>query len=132
MLGLFGKKSDHPMADIKSAQKLLEDVPKNDALKALQELTGMIQSARDQAEFRLEHQFAVLRLLDEAARPFERKLTREYFAATNNLSTFRENRLWMAPQCAGALSQRRQGRRVDQGHAAADCRARHERRGGQA
>ena len=94
MLGLFGKKSDHPLADIKSAQALLEGLPKNDAMKALQELTAWIESAREQTEFRLDHQFAVLRLLDEAARPFERKLTRDYYAATA-LSPFQENRLWM-------------------------------------
>ena len=95
MLGLFDKKSDHPMADIKSAQKLLEDLPKNDALKALHELTTWVESVREQAEFRLDHQLAVLRLLDETARPFERKLTREYFVA-GALSEFQENRLWMA------------------------------------
>lgn len=95
MLGLFDKKSDHPMADIKSAQKLLDDIPKNDALKAMQELTTWIESVREQVGFRLDHQLAVLRLLDETARTFERKLTREYFAS-NALSEFQENRLWMA------------------------------------
>ncbi len=95
MLRLFDKKSDHPMADIKSAQKLLEDLPRNDALKSLQELATWIESVRGQAEFRLDHQLAVLRLLDETARPFERKLTREYFAAAT-LSEFQENRLRLA------------------------------------
>jgi hypothetical protein len=95
VLGLFGKKLDHPLADIKSVQAFLEDLPKNDVLKVLQELTAQIESVREQAEFRLDRQFAVLRLLDETARPFERKLTRDYFAATT-LSPFQENRLWMA------------------------------------
>ena len=95
MLGLFGKKSDHPMADIKSAQALLGEMPKGDALKALQELTAWIESVREQEDFRLDHQLAVLRMIDEAARPFERKLMREYFASST-LSTFQENRLWMA------------------------------------
>lgn len=95
MLGLFDKKPDHPMADIKSAQKLLDDIPKNDALKAMQELTTWIESVREQAGFRLDHQLAVLRLLDETARAFERKLAREYFASCA-LSEFQENRLWMA------------------------------------
>lgn len=93
MLGLFGRKSNHPLADIKSVQALLENLPKHDALKALQELTAWIESVREQAEFRLDKQFAVLRLLDETARPFERKLTRDYFTATT-LAPFQENRLW--------------------------------------
>jgi len=94
MLGLFGKKSDHPMADIKSAQALLDEVPKGDALKALQELTSWVESVREQEDFRLDHQLVVLRMIDEASRPFERKLMREYFASST-LSTFQENRLWM-------------------------------------
>jgi len=94
MLGLFGRKSDHPMADLKSTQAVLQNLPNNDALKALQELTEWIESVREQAEFRLDHQCAVLRLLDEAARPFERKLMREYYAVIT-LPTFQENRLWM-------------------------------------
>lgn len=82
------------MADIKSAQKLLLDLPKNDPIKSLEELTAWIESVNDQTEFRPDHQFAILRLLDETARPFERKLTRDYFTI-NAQSTFQENRLWM-------------------------------------
>jgi hypothetical protein len=94
MLGIFGKKSDHPLADIKSAQQILDDVPKNDALNAVQELTGWIESIVDLAdEFRLDHEFAVLRMFDEAAQPHVRKLLRDYFAV-QPLSKFQENRLW--------------------------------------
>ncbi len=95
MLGLFGKKSDHPMADVKSALKMLEDLPKHDSLKALQELTGWVQSMRDDRDIRLDNRFAVLSLLDETARPFERKLVREFFSTTA-LTAFHESRLWTA------------------------------------
>lgn len=95
MFGLFSKRSDHPMADIKSAQKLLDELPKNDALKTLQELTAWVEAVREHAEFYLDHEAAVLRLLDETARPFERKLVRDYFAASS-LTSFQENRLWLA------------------------------------
>lgn len=94
-MGLFGNKSDHPMADIKSAQKLLSDVPRNDALKALQEITDWIESVRDNTDFHVDQQLDVLSLLDEAARPYMRKLVREYFSA-HALSKFQENRSWMA------------------------------------
>jgi hypothetical protein len=93
MLGLFGKKSDHPMADLKSAQKLLEDVPKNDALKALQDITAWIASVQDDEQIRLDNRFEVLRLLDETARTHEIKVTREYYSASS-LSTLQEQRLW--------------------------------------
>jgi hypothetical protein len=91
---LFGKKSDHPLADIKSAMALLEELPRNDAHKMLMELTEWVESVGDNADFKLEHQFAVLRLLDEAAQPCVRKLVREYFAP-QELSKFQENRLWL-------------------------------------
>ncbi|MDP2142976.1 MAG: hypothetical protein Q8J80_02485 [Gallionella sp.] len=91
---LFGKKSDHPLADIKSAMALLEELPRNDAHKMLMELTEWVESVGDNADFRLEHQFAVLRLLDETAQPYLRKLVREYFSP-QEMSKFQENRLWL-------------------------------------
>lgn len=95
MLGLFGKKSDHPMADLKSAHQLLEEVPKNDALKALLEITAWIESVRSDGDIRLDNRFAVLRLLDETARPHEIRVTREYFS-TDTHSSVHEKRLWTA------------------------------------
>jgi len=83
------------MADIKSAQLFLHDLPKSDALKALHELTTWIESVREHQDFRLDHQLEVLRLLDETARPYERRLTRDYFS-DKSLTKFHENRLWMA------------------------------------
>jgi hypothetical protein len=93
--GLFGKKSDHPLADLKSAQSLLDDLPKNDALRSLAELSDWIESLAAHDEFRPDHQFAVLCLLDEAAQSHARKLAREYFSP-GELSKFQENRLWLA------------------------------------
>jgi hypothetical protein len=94
-MALFGKKSDHPMADLRSAQELLAEIPKNDAFKALQEVTVWVESMRSDHDIRLNDRFAVLRLLDETARPHETKVTREYFSATAP-SSFHENRLWTA------------------------------------
>ena len=93
-LGLFGKKSDHPLADIKTAQQLLDDIPKTDSLKALQELTEWIESIREHAnDFKLDHQWAVLRMFDQAAQSHVRKLLHDYFTL-QALSKFQENRLW--------------------------------------
>lgn len=92
--GIFGKKSDHPMAELKSAQAMLDELPKNDAHKSLMELTEWIESVARRSEFRIDHQFAVLRLLDEAAQPCVRKLVREYFVP-HELNKFQENRLWL-------------------------------------
>lgn len=94
MLGIFGKKLDHPLADIKSAQQVLDNVPKNDALNTVQELTGWIESIVELAdELRLDHAYEVLRMFDETAQQFVRKLLRDYFALQSQ-SKFQENRLW--------------------------------------
>ena len=90
---IFGKKSDHPLADIKSVQGLLENLPRNDAYKSLMELTDLVESAMEQDDFKLDHQFAVLRMIDEAAQPYARKLSREYFTPFE-INKFQENRLW--------------------------------------
>ncbi len=90
---IFGKKSDHPLADIKSVQALLDNLPKNDAYKSLMELTDLMELAAEQNEFKLDHQFAVMRMIDEAAQPYVRKLSREYFTPFE-INKFQENRLW--------------------------------------
>lgn len=94
-MGIFGNKSDHPLADIKSAQELLDGVPKNDALVVVHEVSDWIESLLEQAEeFRLDHELAVLRLFDDAVQPFVRKLLRDYFTVQPP-SKFQENRLWI-------------------------------------
>jgi hypothetical protein len=92
--GIFNKKSDHPLADMRSVQKVLDELPKNDVHKVLLDIAEMIESAAGNASFKLDHQFAVLRLLDETAQPYVRKLTGEYFTP-NELNQFQEARLWL-------------------------------------
>ncbi|MDH4234639.1 MAG: hypothetical protein OEV15_05855, partial [Gallionella sp.] len=91
--GIFGNKSDHPMADIKSAQELLDGLQKNDAHKSLVELAEWVEMLMEHTDFKLDHQLAVLRLFDEAAQPYVRKLVREYFTPLE-INKFQENRLW--------------------------------------
>lgn len=91
---LLGRKIDHPLADIKAVQALLDDLPKQDALKSLMELTEWMESVASNSEFKLEHQLAVVRLLDETAYSYRRKLSRDYFSA-EELASFQENRLWV-------------------------------------
>lgn len=96
MLGIFSNKSDHPLANLKAAQKLLDDLPKVDSVAVLHEIGQWIEALFDPVnEFRLDHQFAVLRILDEAAHPHLRKVIQGYFAAVPP-SAFQENRLWSA------------------------------------
>lgn len=41
---LFGKKPDHPMAGVKSAQAVLNCLPRNDAFRSAMELTDWIET----------------------------------------------------------------------------------------
>ena len=93
LTAIFGKKSDHPLAESKSVQVLLDDLPKNDAHRSLTELTDMVDTLFGNPEFRADHQFAILKMLDEAAQPFVKKLAREYFTPFE-INKFQENRLW--------------------------------------
>jgi hypothetical protein len=94
LVGIFGKKSDHPLADIKSVQALLETLPKDDAYKSLMELTELMESVSEHTDFKLDHQFALLRLIDETAQPYARKLVRLYFTPFE-INKFQENRMWL-------------------------------------
>jgi hypothetical protein len=93
--GIFGKKSDHPLAELKSVQALLDDMPKNDAHRSLAEITDMVEMLLESNDFKLDHQFAVLRMIDDAAQQYQRKLVREYFTPFE-INKFQENRLWTA------------------------------------
>ncbi len=94
MLQLFrGGKPDHPMADLKEAKRILEEVPANDAFKALEELTGWLESVNAVPGFKPEYRAQLLLMLDEAAQVHARKLSRDYLGAVRP-SKFQENRLW--------------------------------------
>jgi len=96
MLKLFGSnKPDHPMAELKDARRILEEVPANDAFKALDELTHWLESVRTVEGFKPEYQVQLAQLIDEAAQAHVRKLQRDYIS-NPRLSKFQEQRLWGA------------------------------------
>lgn len=96
MISLFGsKKPDHPMADIKEARTLLDDLPVNDAIKCADEVTHWLESVMAEAGFKPEYRAQLVQLLDETAQPHLRKLTRDYLASPR-LPKFQEIRLWKA------------------------------------
>jgi hypothetical protein len=88
-----GGKPDHPLADPKEARRLLEELPGNDPLKALEELAHWHESVSAAEGFKPEARISILIMLDDAAQPRLRKVVREYLAATRP-SRFQENRLW--------------------------------------
>jgi len=96
MISLFGgKKPDHPMAGIKEARKLLEELPGSDAFKCADELTHWLASVMAEEGFKPEYRAQLVQLLDETAQLHLRKLARDYLSSPR-LAKFQEARLWKA------------------------------------
>ncbi len=90
-----GGKPDHPMTDAKEARRILEELPAQDPVRALEELAHWHESLSLAEGFRPEQRIELLLLVDDAAQARVRKLTREYLSQALG-SRFQENRLWTA------------------------------------
>lgn len=96
MLNIFGGgKPDHPMSDLKEAHKILDELPANDAHRALEELGNWLDSVSSTEGFKAELRAQLLLQIDEAAQQHVRKLVRDYISSTRP-SRFQEGRLWGA------------------------------------
>ena len=81
------------MSDVEEARKLLADLPDNDPLKALDEITSWLTSVKDTPDFRPERRTGVIMLLDETGQPIQAELLHQYLAAPH-LQDFQGMRLW--------------------------------------
>ncbi len=114
MLKLFGGgKPDHPMADPKEAKRLLDDLPAQDPVKALEELAHWLESVSTAEGFKLEQRLQLLLQIDDAGQLRARKLARDYFA-TARPSKVQENRLWKCIHDYWSQAGRAFGLAVDQ------------------
>jgi hypothetical protein len=92
MLKWLGPKTDHPMADLREARKLIAEVPQGDALKALGEMADWLESVAGTEGFRGVDRLEVYRLLEDAAQPVQRKLTRDFLTVVG-VGPIQESRL---------------------------------------
>lgn len=88
--------NDHPLMDGRRARRWLTELPQNDALKALAELTQGLQALGDLNQ-RLPDRLDVLFMLDEASIGHRNRVAREYLSQAR-LPTYRENALWFGLQ----------------------------------
>lgn len=95
MLDMFSGKSDHPMADVKAARKILDAIPAEDPLKALEDIGHWLESACTPGGFKPDYRAQLVQTIDEAAQLHLRKLQREYLSSSR-LSKVQENRMWAA------------------------------------
>ena len=74
-------------------KRQVNELPLDNAFKAVDEIYGWFESLRQTDEFRIDHFFYVIRQLDESAQPHIRRLSRDYLHAPR-LSKSEERRLW--------------------------------------
>lgn len=91
--GLFAQKTEHPLADARELRKVLAELPRDNAFRALDEIAGWLESMAGVAEFPRDRLYEVVLQLEDAAQPHLKRLAREYFH-TSRLSRSEENRLW--------------------------------------
>jgi hypothetical protein len=90
-----GGKSDHPMADLREARKIVDAIPAGDAFKALEDLNHWLESVRAWRGCAHDHRAQLVLMVDDAAQGHLRKLQRDYLSSPR-LSKVQENRLWAA------------------------------------
>ncbi len=94
MIRLFGSAGpDHPMADAKEAKRLLDELPAQDPVRALEELGHWHESVSMAEGFRPDRRIHLLLQIDEAAQGRVKRITRDYLAHSRQ-SRVQENRLW--------------------------------------
>jgi hypothetical protein len=93
MLKLFGNKVDHPLADPDEVQRVLKDLPAQEASVALDNAAAWYESLMATSEFRPERRLEVMLQIDEAVRPHTRRLTRDYLVAPRQTRAY-EFRHW--------------------------------------
>jgi hypothetical protein len=96
MLGWNKSKSDHPMADDKSAREFLAELPAGDSFKLLEELSFWLDRTRTSDELKPQRIFEIVDQLDAAGKNDHRKLAQEYLSAGNRRPRFQEQRIWSA------------------------------------
>ena len=81
------------MATARGLKKIIDDIPRDNAFRALDEVVGWIESLRGANDFPAERLFETVRQLDDVAQPHLRRLAREYLN-TARLTRSDEKRLW--------------------------------------
>ncbi|MCR4303407.1 MAG: hypothetical protein NUV63_04145 [Gallionella sp.] len=83
------------MSDLKEAQRLLADLPGDNTLKALAEITSWLTSVTETPGFRLELRTEIIKLLDVTGQPLQAELLHQYLGAPH-LQDFKGIQLWQA------------------------------------
>ena len=95
IMNLFSSRPDHPLADAKELKRIIAELPLDNAFKAVDDISGWVESLSNADGFAADLLFDVLRQLDDAAQPHLKTLARNYLNSPR-LSRSEEKRLWSA------------------------------------
>ncbi len=97
LFGIFSGKSDHPLADPKSARELFDGLSSSDPFEALDEIDSWLESVCGDEQIRPKRRVDVLFQLDDIGTAAARKLTREFLAKFGSgQGRSRNHKLWQA------------------------------------
>jgi len=89
----IAKKADHRPADPREARRLVSELHAGDASRALEQIIAWLETLTALPEVRLDRRFESIGIFEEAAVPFERRITRDYIRSAR-LQSAHEQRLW--------------------------------------
>ena len=88
-------KVDHPLADARSARKIIDDFPYKDPWKTLADAGFWLGSVNETDAYKVERRFEVISLLDMATRKIQERLLDEYLQLPDT-DHLQEKRTWKA------------------------------------
>lgn len=92
---LMGSKPDHPMANMRKARELVAELADAPSLKALEQSVSWLGSISDTKEFKLDHRFDLIALIDQGTKTHQFRLAQEYVDALRLQKNY-ETRIWNA------------------------------------
>jgi hypothetical protein len=89
-----GSKSEHPLADDKSAREFIAALPPLDLYKSLEELCYWLDTLGSAEDIKMPRVLEIIDLIDHAAKNHQRKLSQDYLSGSARLQKFQEFRIW--------------------------------------
>ena len=90
---LKGDKVDHPLANAKEAQKIIDDFPFKDPWKTLEDANYWLGSVNETEGFKVDHRFEIIDMLDMATRKSQERLLDTYVVLPES-DRIQEKRIW--------------------------------------
>ena len=88
-----GQKMTHPLTDSRGLRRVIDEIPGDNAFKALDQIVGWLESLQSVADFPEERLCEAVSRLHDAAQPHLQRLARDYLHSPR-LSRSEEKCLW--------------------------------------